>query len=318
MTADPWTPAAIAAAVAAVEPGLRVVHTWPLTGGIAAAMTAVEVERPDGTIARFVLRSARRDEHEAHWFPVAREYALLVALDLLTGADVPAPHPRRLDESCTLRDRPFAVLDFIDGELRFSTTDPHGTARSYAAQLAVIHRIDGERPEFAALPRRTPYIAHHLAHPPEAFDESVREGAVRVALRARWPPPEPERLSLLHGDFWPGNILWNGDRIAGVLDWEDACVGDPLADVGVTRLDLLWAFGADVMAAFTDEYTARTGADVTQLPVWDLVAALRPAGALSLWGADWQRFGRPDVTPSTMRAAHRGFVDRALAALDGG
>jgi hypothetical protein len=69
------------------------------------------------------------------------------------------------------------------------------------------------------------------------------------------------------------------------------------------------------MSAFTAEYGTSTHADLTDLPVWDLVAALRPAGRLSAWATSWAAFGRPDVTVSTMTAAHHWFVDRALVEL---
>jgi aminoglycoside phosphotransferase (APT) family kinase protein len=36
---------------------------------------------------------------------------------------------------------------------------------------------------------------------------------------------------LLHGDFWPGNALWRDGALVAILDWEDAAIGDPLADV---------------------------------------------------------------------------------------
>jgi aminoglycoside phosphotransferase (APT) family kinase protein len=36
-----------------------------------------------------------------------------------------------------------------------------------------------------------------------------------------------------------------------VLDWEDAAIGDPLADVANVRLELLWARGIEAMEPFT-------------------------------------------------------------------
>jgi aminoglycoside phosphotransferase (APT) family kinase protein len=151
----------------------------------------------------------------------------------------------------------------------------------------------------------------------------LREGFLRDLLVAHWPPPEPDRLVLLHGDFWAGNLLWRGDEIVAVIDWEDASLGDPLVDVATTRLDLLWAFGREAMTAFTDHYlflTAPAPADPgpvwrpAGLALWDLVAALRPAGAFSAWVADWPAFGRPDMNAATMRERHRFFLNQALAA----
>ena len=43
-------------------------------------------------------------------------------------------------------------------------------------------------------------------------------------------------------------------RLVGVIDWEDAALGDPLADLANSRLEILWAFGDEAMERFTREY----------------------------------------------------------------
>jgi aminoglycoside phosphotransferase (APT) family kinase protein len=84
---------------------------------------------------------------------------------------------------------------------------------------------------------------------------------------------------LLHGDFWPGNVLWEDGRLVAVLDWEDAAIGDPLADVANARLELLWAGGAEAKEEFTRRYRSLVpGVDLTDLPHWDRWAGLRLAG----------------------------------------
>lgn len=46
-------------------------------------------------------------------------------------------------------------------------------------------------------------------------------------------PTDPD-LTLAHGDYRPGNVLFAGDQptITGVIDWETAWLGDPLVDLG--------------------------------------------------------------------------------------
>ena len=41
------------------------------------------------------------------------------------------------------------------------------------------------------------------------------------------------RPVLLHNDLWPSHILWDGEthRPTGVIDWEDARLGDPAFDL---------------------------------------------------------------------------------------
>src|SRR5207245_5037921 len=103
---------------------------------------------------------------------------------------------------------------------------------------------------------------------------------------------------LLHGDFWPGNIIWRDGRIAAVIDWEEAELGDRLSDVAITRLDILWAFGVDAMHDFTARYRAMTSVDLVNLPYWDLYAALRPVSNIAEWAAVYPDLGSTDITRS--------------------
>ena len=136
------------------------------------------------------------------------------------------------------------------------------------------------------------------------------------SLKGSPPLPRLNKPILLHGDFWPGNLLWReGAQLAAVIDWEDAKVGEPLADLAISRLDLLWIFGLDAMQTFTRHYQALAPLDYTDLPYWDLYAALRPMGRLAEWAAEWPALGRPDITEATLRAGHKWFVDQAFDAL---
>ncbi len=66
------------------------------------------------------------------------------------------------------------------------------------------------------------------------------------SLAFRWlrerRPPDPERLSLVHGDFRTGNFIVGPEGLRSVLDWEYAHLGDPLEDVGFLHLKP-WRFG---------------------------------------------------------------------------
>ena len=58
------------------------------------------------------------------------------------------------------------------------------------------------------------------------------------------------------------------------------------------------------MEDFTDGYHSRTTIDLTNLPYWDLCAALRPCDKLSTWGLD-------AATERRMRERHALFVTQA-------
>ena len=48
--------------------------------------------------------------------------------------------------------------------------------------------------------------------------------------------PAVGQASILHGDFHPGNVLVANGSVAGVIDWPNAGLGEPAADVATTRV----------------------------------------------------------------------------------
>jgi aminoglycoside phosphotransferase (APT) family kinase protein len=178
-----------------------------------------------------------------------------------------------------------------------------------AEHLADIHHFDGAGAELSFLPLIAMRYARLLAERPDTLDTTIEEGRIRAMLRAAWPFPQHNATTLLHGDFWPGNLLWHNGRVAAILDWEDAAIGDPLADLANTRLEILWAHGQDAMQHFTSHYQARMALDVRALPLWDLCAALRPAGKIDAWAAD-------QAAAQMMRDRHAWFRTQAFVLLD--
>ena len=53
-----------------------------------------------------------------------------------------------------------------------------------------------------------------------------------AALEAAVPLLDRQPSGLVHGDFQPTNLLVEGDRVTGVLDWEAAKAGPPAFDLG--------------------------------------------------------------------------------------
>lgn len=305
--------AAIEAIVDRVEPLSTVVATAGLPGGLSSWMTTIEVERPDGDHHRLVVRRGRRPDADRHTLPFGTEFALLRHLH---AHGIPVPRPRMFDDSCTILPQAFVVLDFVHGATCFATEDPTRMAVRMADVMAAIHDLD-------ATDACQPTLPLHLEHMQgwvitdlsrRAPDPSLREDLVRRHLDRHWPPP-PAEDCLLHADFFPGNIVWNEGAVAAVIDWESAAIGDPMADIATTRLDLRWVHGAEAAEAFTRHYLTTTGRSAATLPVWELVVSLRPAGATSLWATDMAAHGRPDITADRMRSEQHAYVDSALARL---
>lgn len=182
--------------------------------------------------------------------------------------------------------------------------------------LTHIHSADWTRFDLSFLPQTNLCIAS-LAQRLPVLDASLAEDRIRRALETIWPMDPRNEPTMLHGDYWPGNTLWRDGQLAAVIDWEDACLGDPLADLAISRLDIAWIFGLVAMKAFTLRYSAMRTIDLVQLPIWDLSAALRfirMAGSnLAEWAAFYVSYDRYDITEQTFRSAFEEFVARASA-----
>ncbi|HEX3051936.1 MAG TPA: phosphotransferase, partial [Aggregatilineaceae bacterium] len=122
-------------------------------------------------------------------------------------------------------------------------------------------------------------------------------------------PPSDAGHALIHGDMWPGNVLWKDGKIAAVIDWEDAACGDPLEDVAISRFEMLLFFGVEAMDNFTQTYQTLTQIDLTPLREWDRRAAERVEP--DEWAAPLAQLGRADITAEVIRAAHQFFMVQA-------
>ncbi len=223
----------------------ELVRSWDLDDGSSATMTAVEVADGGGR-ERIVVRQAVQAWHDA-----ASEHRVLTHL---AATDVPAPRPLLLDESRELLPAPYLVTRYIEGAWTVDPPDRERFARGLADGLAAIHRAPLPAFELPSAATRAETL----------LGRSERSPA-RDTLAAAWPPP-PAEPRLLHGDYWPCNVLWHESRIAGVIDWEDAARGDPLSDLAICRLDLTLIVGADVRDAFSARYLEATATDPASLP----------------------------------------------------
>jgi aminoglycoside phosphotransferase (APT) family kinase protein len=292
-----------------IDPTCKLLRSWPLIGGVSAQVIGLEIKRADGHIQKMILRrhGAIDLQHNPHI--AADEFALL---QILRSSALPTPVPFHLDTSRTIFPTPYLVIEFVDGASDFAPANVSDFIRQMAAVLARIHWIQGQSLAISFLPRLVDRVAEKLKNSPAVLDDALDEGRIRAALAAASPLLQANQWTLLHGDFWPGNILWKDGQLRAVIDWEDALIGDPLADLAYARLEILFAFGDEAMLDFTRAYQqsqiAIPSLDVANLPFWDLWAALRPAGKLETWGLD-------PAVEARMRERHKAFVNRALEKL---
>jgi aminoglycoside phosphotransferase (APT) family kinase protein len=289
-----------------IDPHARLLRSWPLTGGVSAQVTALEIEPPDGQTRKVIVRQHGAIDLQQNPRIAADEFKLL---RILQSEGLPAPAPYYADESGAIFPTPYIVVEYIEGTTEFVPADVAGYVRQFAATLARIHCLDVSKVDVSFLPNRAERDAETFRQRPPKMDDSIGEGQIRDALETVWPLPHLNPSALLHGDFWPGNILWRDGGLVGVIDWEDAVLGDPLSDLGSSRLEILWAFGIETLHQFTGHYQSiMTDLNYAHLPYWDLRAALRPAFKIAEWAGDAAR-------EKVMRERHTWFVAQAFDGL---
>lgn len=292
----------------AVDPGLTLVRAETLPGGVSSRVTRIDAARADGSGHTLVLRQYGAANLGSDPCSAAHEYELLARLHAL---GLPVPRPRYADESRSILPVPCLVTDFVDGS---PVTEPgqvtgsmDAFTRQLAATLAGIHQAGVTPPDVPHLREILGVATARIGTRSTSLDAALDEGAVRAALARAWPPPQLNQPGLLHGDYWPGNTLWRNDALVSVIDWEDAVVGDPLADVAHARMELTMAFGAAAATEFTRQYAELVpSVDLTALAHWDLYAALRHSGRMTEWGL-------APATLARLQAGHREFTAAVLA-----
>ncbi|MFQ5666122.1 MAG: phosphotransferase family protein [Candidatus Binatia bacterium] len=208
------------------------------------------------------------------------------------GTSVPVPRALWLETDPGPLERPFSVMERIDGcESQFQLLlDPsfapyrEALGRRMYEILADIATTPiaglpaaavAEVPDPAVCWRRELERWEQVIDANELEPQPIARAGIRW-LR-RYPPPPAPRVSVVHGDYRTGNFLYRHDEIFGILDWEMAHFGDPHEDLAWSFLKT-WQWAKDgKVGGVLDRADA--------VRIWEARAGLRVSHeALHWWG----------------------------------
>lgn len=262
-------------------PEARLVRASALTGGASADVYLLHIDTTVGDSRRVVFRQ-HRAEFKGHGDSVAaKEHGVLEALHE-RGFAVPEP---LLLHGGSEGVAPYLVMEWIDGEPTVDPSARRDALEQMAQFLVQLHSLPTDSLAIAGLDRlEDPAAALPAYLPPTETGDRLR-----TALRTADTAGDDVPVVLVHGDYWPGNVLWRAGRLAAVIDWEDASLGDPLADLACARVELLCRFGVDAMDHFTARYLAiGRAADrsvrLDSLALWELYVSAAALATMHLWG----------------------------------
>jgi aminoglycoside phosphotransferase (APT) family kinase protein len=161
---------------------------------------------------------------------------------------VPVPRPVAHCPSADVIGAPFYVMEDVPGlvlrDYEDSACLTPGAAgelsRRLGETLAAIHGVDLAAAGLADFGRGAGYLRRQLDRWQRQWDLSTtREvpGYASLVRRLADGLPADGEVTLVHGDFRLDNTIVTlepAPRIAAVVDWEMATLGDPLADLGLT------------------------------------------------------------------------------------
>lgn len=297
---------AIDQAVAELEPGGHLVGMVELTGGVSANVIRLEVATSGGDRRLVVFRQHRSAEFKHHGRTVAvTEFGVLAALH---RAGLAVPEPYLCDDSGAVT-APYLVIEWVEGSTELAPVDLPAALDEMARFLVRLHSLD---PSSLPLPGLQP-LEDPVAAVVPYLPWTEAGGRARAMLASGAIRRVVGRSVLLHGDYWPGNVIWHGGRLAAVIDWEDARLGDPLADLATARVELLCRYGDDAMERFTDRYLAGHADAIgplrlDSLALWELYVSAAALASMGDWGLE------PAEEAQRRRRTQR-FFDRAVQQL---
>lgn len=190
---------------------------------------------------------------------MAREYRVLESVHPHFPQ---APRPLLLCEDTSVIGSVFYVMERRHGMVIRDAEPPNIDRRRISESM-----IDTLR-ELHAIPveKTTGFVARQVRGWTERWHGSQTSEVPEMEALAAWLaqriPPDPERPTIVHGDFKLDNVMLDDTgRVTAVFDWEMSAIGDPLVDVGILLCYWLYTGGVTTRPGwFTrDEILERYG-----------------------------------------------------------
>lgn len=210
----------------------------------------------------------------------------ITLMEHLAARGVPCPTPVKGRDGASLRmlaGRPCALVTFLPG--LWSRQPTAAQCAAVGTSLAKLHQAGADFPHFRANALSLAgwrvllgdCLARRGAVAPELGDELERELDL---LEAKWPDGLP--AGIIHADLFPDNVLFDGGRLSGIIDFYFACHDFLAYDLAICLN--AWCFESDgslnvtkarrMVGAYRAQRTL-SGAEIGALPLLARGAALR-------------------------------------------
>jgi hypothetical protein len=215
---------------------LAVVHREPLAEGT-FPKEIVTSRFADGTVVRLFCKYTSGHNHNAHGHRGGVAFEASVHRELLQPLGICTPALYHVEGDVT-GDEVWLIFEYLEDKTGVSRTQEPGAMGLAARWIGEFHAACTERLRTAAMPylkaysedyyvgwaeRTLQYLAHHQLNVPWLAPLRTRFGEAVAVLLAESP-------TVIHGEYYPDNILYRGGRIYPV-DWESAALAAGVIDL---------------------------------------------------------------------------------------
>jgi aminoglycoside phosphotransferase (APT) family kinase protein len=295
----------------AIDNDANVISTKKLTGGISCRMDVLEYKSPNVGNVKVVTRQYWENENPANDNRLWSEPTVLMAL---TANSVLAPTVIvDFTIASEILGRPSVVISYLDGGPNLTPKSPHDWAIQLANAIADVHAVPITPELDTKLESAYSSIDGWMnaPEPPQQFAKHALGTELWHAMRDIWPTIDTSPRKLLHGDYWPGNTVWNGETLLAIVDWEEPVIGDPMMDVGYFLSDAAY-FDIDIEETFLNSYMLASGNRIIDLRFWKMAAAARAMPDVGPWAQGYAELSIRTMTADEIRGAHHDFTKSLL------
>jgi aminoglycoside phosphotransferase (APT) family kinase protein len=230
----------------------------------------------------------------------AREWQVLTALE---GSPVPHPRPLLYCDDADVIGVPFLVMSYVDGFTPTGTLPaPYDVPAARRALgfamvdgIADLAEVDWEGRGLQGFGKPAGFLDRQVGRWLGQLGSYRTREIPELDDVASWlesNKPAEQKAGLLHGDYSPFNVMASRDstdRLAAVVDWDSATVGDPVLDLGhllarwtepgeewvLTTKDIVTREGLPTRREMAARYAERTGRDLSGLAYYEALALFK-------------------------------------------
>lgn len=242
------------------SPGADLMNFKRLEGGVSSDVFQIEIEL-EKTLKKLVLRSEGGPPAEN---TIKTEFELL---KILHETEIPCAEPLFLDTSRKILDKEFMLMSHLEGSIDIPDRKNLSAIKEIARNLRCIHETNTSY--LPNLPLRIDPLEDLFDYLPHGKNGDKLKKFLSTKNNTEY---KGTRV-FLHGDYWPGNILWKQKKITGIVDWEYAAIGDPFSDLAVTSLELRYEYGVEGMEELLEKYSSFLPIDRLRYSLWLIFVA---------------------------------------------